>query len=92
MDLAKRIAMIETALIGPARQWYSHLPLDIKKNFQGFCRDFQKTNDFDNQESQTQAKLLLESIARASGEQIKTLTLRIGQWLEKHKLTMLRIR
>ena len=27
----KRIAMIPTALRGPAQQWYSHLPLDIKK-------------------------------------------------------------
>ena len=44
--------------------WYSHLPLDIKKNWQAFCREFQKT--FDNQQSQTQAKLLLESITRTS--------------------------
>ena len=27
--ILKRIAMIQTALIGPAQQWYSHLPLDI---------------------------------------------------------------
>ena len=33
----KRIAMIQTALIGPAQQWYLHLPLDIKKNWQAFC-------------------------------------------------------
>ena len=32
--ILKRIAMIQTALIGPAQQWYSHLPLDIKKNWQ----------------------------------------------------------
>ena len=44
--ILKRIAMIQTALIGPAQQWYSHLPLDIKKNWQAFCRKFQKT--FDN--------------------------------------------
>ena len=30
--ILKRIAMIQTALIGPAQQWYSHLSLDIKKN------------------------------------------------------------
>ena len=43
----------------------------MKKNRQAFCREFQKT--FDIQHSQTHAKLLLESITRASGEQIKTL-------------------
>ena len=36
-----------------------------------------------NQQSQTQAKLLLESITRASGEQIKTLALRIEQMTQK---------
>ena len=30
--IMKRIAMIQTALIGPAQQWYSHLTLEIKKN------------------------------------------------------------
>ena len=64
--ILKRIAMIQTALIGPAQQWYSHLPLEIKKNCQAFCRKFQKTCN--NQQSQTQAKLLLESITRSSGE------------------------
>ena len=73
--ILKRIAMIQTALRGPAQQWYSHLPLDIKKNWQAFCRKFKKT--FDNQQLQTQSKLLLESIIRASGEQIKTLAIRI---------------
>ena len=33
----KRIALIQIALIGPAR-----LPLELKKNCPGFCRDFQK--------------------------------------------------
>ena len=47
--ILKRIAMIQTALIGPAQQWYSHLPLEIKNN------EFQKT--IDNQQSETQAKL-----------------------------------
>ena len=79
--ILKRIAMIQTALIGPAQQWYSNLPIDIKKNWQAFCREFQKT--FDNHQLQTQAKLLLESIARASGEQIKTLALRIEQMTPK---------
>ena len=51
----KRIALVQTALIGPAQHWYSHLPLDIKKNWQAVCREFQKT--IDNQQSQTQAKL-----------------------------------
>ena len=63
--ILKRIAMIQMALIGPAKQWYSHLPLDIEKNWQAFCREFMKT--FDNQQSQTQAILLLESITRISG-------------------------
>ena len=75
--ILKRIAMIQTDLIGPAQQWYSHLPIDIKKDSQAFCREFQKT--FDNQQLQTQAKFLLESLTRASGEQIKTLALRIEQ-------------
>ena len=83
--ILKRIAMIQTALIGQAQQWYSHLELDIKKNRQAFCREFQKT--FDNQHSQTHAKLFLESITRASGEQIKTLALRTEERLEKHMLT-----
>ena len=72
--ILKRIAMIQTALIGPAQQWYSHFPLDIKKNWQDFFREFQKT--VDNEQLQTQAKLLLESIICASGVQIKTLALR----------------
>ena len=71
--ILKQFAMIQTALKGTAQQWYSHLPLDFKKNWQAFCREFQKT--FDNQQSQTQAKLLLESLTRASDEQIKTLAL-----------------
>ena len=52
----KRIAVIQTALIGLAQQWYSHLPPEIIKNWQTFCREFQKT--FDNQQLQTQAILL----------------------------------
>ena len=79
--ILKPIAMIQTALIGPAQQWYSHLPLDVKKNWQPYCREFQKK--FDNQQSQTQAKLLLESIKRVPGEQIKTLALRIEQMTRK---------
>ena len=79
--ILNRIAMTQTALIGPAQQWYSHLPLEIKKNWQAICREFQKT--FDNQQLQTQAKLLLESITRASGEQIKKLALRIEQMARK---------
>ena len=72
--------MIKTALIGPAQQWYSHLPLDIKKMASN-CRGFQKK--FDSQQSKTRAKLLLESITRASGDQIKTLALRIEQMARK---------
>ena len=34
---------------------------------------------FDNQQSRTQQKLLFESITRASGEQIKTIALRVEQ-------------
>ena len=78
--ILKRIAMTQTALIGPAQEWYSHLPLDIK-NWQAFCRELQET--FDKQQSQTQAKLLLESITRASVEQSKTLALRIEQMTRK---------
>ena len=79
--ILKRIAMIQTALIGPAQQRYSPLPLDVKKNWQAFCREFQKS--FDDQQSETQAKLLLESITRASGKKIKKLALRIEQMTRK---------
>ena len=79
--ILKRIAMIQTALIGPAQKWYQHLPHDIKENWQAFYREFQ--NRFDNQHSQTQATLLLESITHASGEQIKTLAHRIEQMTQK---------
>ena len=73
--ILKRIAMIQMALIGPAQQRYSHLPLE--KKWRVFWREFQKI--IDNQQSQTQALLLLESITRAFGEQIKTTALRIEQ-------------
>ena len=73
--------MIQTALIGLSRQWYSQLPLEIKKNWQAFCREFQKT--VDNQKWPTQAKLLLESTTRASGEEIKTPLLRIEKMARK---------
>ena len=32
--ILKRTAMIQTSLIGPAQQWYSKLPLVIKKTIQ----------------------------------------------------------
>ena len=54
--ILKRIAMIQTALIGPAQQGNSYLPLEIKKNWQAFCREFPKT--FDNQQSQTQSEAI----------------------------------
>ena len=78
--ILKRIEMIQTALIGSAQQGYLHLQFERKKNWQEFCREFQKT--FKNQQTQTQAKLL-ESITRVSGEQIKTLALRIEQIIRK---------
>ena len=62
--ILKRIAMIQTALMGSAQQWPSHLPLENKKKLQAFCREFQKACD--KPQSQTQAKLLVESITRAS--------------------------
>ena len=79
--ILKRIVLIQTALIGPAHQWFSHLPFNSKKNWQEFCHEIQKT--FDNQRSKTQVKFLLESITSASGEQIKTLALRIKQMTRK---------
>ena len=51
------------------------------EEWQGSCREFQKT--FDNQHSQKHTKLLLESITRASREQIKTLALRIEETAQK---------
>ena len=39
--IPKRINKIETALIGPAQQWYSHLPLELQKNWQAFFLEFQ---------------------------------------------------
>ena len=64
--------MIQTALLGPAQQCCPHLPLEIQK-LEAFCQEFQKT--FDNQQSQTKVKLLLEGITSASGGQIRTLSL-----------------
>ena len=52
-----------------------------KKELAIALSEFQKT--FDNQQSQKQVKLLLESITRASGVQIKTLALRIEQLTRK---------
>ena len=52
-----------------------------KRSDKLFAAKFRKT--FDNQQLQTQAKLLLESITRASSEQIKTLALRIEQMTRK---------
>ena len=49
--ILKQIAMIQTALIGPAQQWYSYLPLEIKNKWQAFCRENQKI--FDSQQSLT---------------------------------------
>ena len=43
----------------------------MKKNWQAFCLEFK------------QAKLLLENITRATGEQIKKLALRIEQMTRK---------
>ena len=73
--------MIQTSSIHHSQQRYSHLSLEVKKNWQAFCKEFQKT--FDNQELQTQARLLLESITRASGGQIKTLDHRVEQMARK---------
>ena len=67
--------------IGIHNYWYSHPPIDIKKNWQAFCRVFQET--FDNQQSQPQEKLFLESITSASGDEIKTLALRTEQMTPK---------
>ena len=52
-----------------------------KRTGKHFAAKFKET--FDNQQSQTQAKLLLESITRTSGEQIKKLALRIEQMARK---------
>ena len=38
--ILKGIVRIKTDLIGPGKQWYSHLPLKINKNWQVFCRKF----------------------------------------------------
>ena len=64
--ILKRMNRIQTSLIGPAQQWYSDLLVETRKNWQGFCRECQKKSDY--QQLQPRAKLLLESIARASGE------------------------
>ena len=80
----KRITMIQIALIGPAQQWYPRLPIEIKKRWPSFCRKPQKASD--NQQSQTQAKIILESIPRSSGEQIKRLAHRFEQMARKNML------
>ena len=40
-NLKRIIVTIQTALLGPGQQWYSNFPLEIK-NWQTFCREFQK--------------------------------------------------
>ena len=42
--ILKRFAVIQTALFGPAQQWYSHIPLDIKKDWQAFLLRIPKNN------------------------------------------------
>ena len=46
--ILKRIAKIQTAIIGPAQQWYSHLPLDIKKIGKRFAANFRKKSIINN--------------------------------------------
>ena len=75
-----QIAMIQTALIGPAQQRYSDQPIEFKKKWQFFAENSKR---FENQQSQTHAKSLLQRITRTSEEQIKTLTLRIEQTARK---------
>ena len=53
--ILKEIAMIQTSVTGPAKQWYSQLPQETKKNWQAFCGEIKKT--FDNQQWKTEAKL-----------------------------------
>ena len=57
------------------------LTIGIKKNWRALCQEFQNTHD--NQQSQTQAKVLLESTTRPSGEQIKAPALLIEQIVGK---------
>ena len=60
----------------------THIYHKKKKKWQAFCREFQKT--LRDQQSQTQAQLLLESITCVSDKQIKkTLALRIEQLTRK---------
>ena len=72
--------MIITA--GPEQADSPHQEAWILKriaSWQALCREFQKT--FDNQKSQTKAKLLLERITSASGKLTEILALRIEQIL-----------
>ena len=63
--------MTKTAEIRTAQLRFSNLPLQRKKNWQAFCRHFQKT--FDKKQSQTQAKIP-KFFTRASGEQIRNIS------------------
>ena len=56
---------------------YSHLPHEFNMKWQSFCIEFQRS--FDKQKQQPGAKIIFESIICASGEQFKTLALRIEQ-------------
>ena len=46
--ILKRFAMIQTALIGPAQQWYSHLPLERKKIGKCFAVTFKRHSIINN--------------------------------------------
>ena len=46
--ILRRIAIIQTALIGPAQQWYSHLPQDIKRIGKHFAANFRKHSVINN--------------------------------------------
>ena len=46
--ILKKIAMIQTALIGPAQQWYSPLPLETKITGKRFVVNFKRHLIFNN--------------------------------------------
>ena len=74
----QKVTMTPTTLFDPVQQWYSHLALASgKKTSSPFLQRLPK--NFDHQQPQTKAELLLESITPDCGKPKQNLGLRIEQ-------------
>ena len=70
--ILKQNAMIQTALTGPAQQWYSHLNIEFKRTGKLFRENFRRHLIINNRTHKL--KILSKSFTRSSGEQISSPT------------------